>query len=99
MEAPTSAGDTHQPVIPSFTAWGHKPGSPKTTPVKTKNGSHTLGLRWPVERTNSWFSNYGQLRRNTDRFIEHRLAEIDLAVELILTIKLTKWADRWSPHP
>ena len=25
-----------------------------------------LGLRWPVERTNSWLSNYGQLRRNTD---------------------------------
>jgi len=26
-----------------------------------------MGLRWPVERTNSWLSNYGQLRRNTDR--------------------------------
>jgi len=23
-----------------------------------------MGLRWPVERTNSWLSNYGQLRRN-----------------------------------
>ena len=23
-----------------------------------------LGMRWPVERTNSWLSNYGQLRRN-----------------------------------
>src|SRR5450756_2340589 len=29
----------------------------------------TLGLRWPVERTNSWLSNFGQLRRNTDRFL------------------------------
>ena len=28
-----------------------------------------LGMRWPVERTNSWLSNFGQLRRNTDRFI------------------------------
>ena len=25
----------------------------------------TLGLRWIVEATNSWWSNYGQLRRNT----------------------------------
>ena len=33
----------------------------------------TLGLRWIVEATNSWFSNYGQLRRNTDRRIRHRL--------------------------
>jgi len=40
-----------------------KPGEPK--PTKVKNGPHTLGLRWPVERTNSWFSNFGQLRRNT----------------------------------
>lgn len=73
-----------------------KSGEPK--PTKTKNGPHTLGLRWPVERTNSWFSNFGQLRRNTDRFVDHRLAEIDLAVALILTIKLIKWADRWSPN-
>ena len=55
-----------------------------------------LGMRWPVERTNSWLSNYGQLRRNTDRRIIHRLAAIALAVALILTIKLVKWADRWN---
>jgi transposase len=54
-----------------------------------------LGLRWPVERTNSWFSNFGQLRRSTDRFIDQRMAEIALAVALILTVKLVKWADRW----
>src|SRR5438128_6363436 len=23
-----------------------------------------LGMRWPIERTNSWLSNFGQLRRN-----------------------------------
>jgi len=74
-----------------------KRGEPKPAASPTKNGSHTLGLRWQVERTNSWFSNYGQLRRNTDRFIHHRLAQIDLAVALILTIKLIKWADRWTP--
>jgi len=75
-----------------------KPGAPKVAVSPTKNGSHTLGLRWPVERTNSWFTNYGQLRRNTDRFIHHRLAQIDLAVALILTVKLVKWANRWSPN-
>ena len=75
-----------------------KSGEPKIKASPAKNGSHTLGLRWPVERTNSWFTNFGQLRRNTDRFIDHRLGQIDLAVALILAIKLIKWADRWSPH-
>jgi len=74
-----------------------RPGETKTTPLPIKNGSHSLGLRWPVERTNSWLSNYGQLRRSTDRFIHQRLAQIDLAVTCIITIKLIKWADRWSP--
>lgn len=56
-----------------------------------------LGMRWPVERSNSWLSNFGQLRRNTDRYIAHRLAQFALATALIITIKLIKWADRWSP--
>jgi transposase len=55
-----------------------------------------LGLRWPVERTNSWLSNFGQLRRNTDRFIPQRLAEVALAVALIVAVKLVKWAARWN---
>ena len=55
-----------------------------------------LGLRWAVERSNSWFSNFGQLRRNTDRRTIHRLAQIALAVALILTVKLVKWAQRWN---
>lgn len=69
---------------------------------KRKRGTATtkravpLGLRWPVERTNSWFSNFGQMRRNTDRYTHQRLAQIDLVVALILTIKLIKWADRWN---
>jgi transposase len=33
-----------------------------------------LGLRWIVEATNTWWSNYGQLRRNTDRQTPHRRA-------------------------
>ena len=56
-----------------------------------------MGLRWPVERTNSWLSNYGQLRRNTDRSIVHRLAQFALAVALLLVAKLIDWRTRWSP--
>jgi transposase len=41
--------------------------------VVNKPRAVPLGLRWPVERTNSWLSNYGQLRRNTDRKVAHRL--------------------------
>lgn len=38
----------------------------------------TLGLRWPVKRTKSWLSNFGQLRRNTDRFSHQRRRQIGL---------------------
>ena len=55
-----------------------------------------MGLRWPVERTNSWLSNFGQLRRNTDRFNAHALAQFALAVALIITVKLVKWTKRWG---
>ena len=34
------------------------------------------------------FTNYGQLRRHTDCFTRHRLAQIDLAVTLVLTTGL-----------
>jgi len=56
-----------------------------------------MGLRWPVERTNSWLSNFGQLRRNTDRKSNHRLAQFALAVVFLLTAKLIDWRNRWSP--
>ncbi len=55
-----------------------------------------MGLRWPVERTNSWLSNFGQLRRNTDRKTIHRLAQFALAVALLLIAKLIDWRNRWS---
>ena len=60
--------------------------------------SAPLGLRWTVERTNSWPSNYGQLRRNTDRLPEHRHAQLALAVALIITIKLIDHNNRRQPH-
>ena len=69
-----------------------KRGAP---PGPTK--SQPMGLRWPVERTNSWLSNYGQLRRNTDRKSLHRLAQLALAAALLLTAKLIDWRNRWSP--
>lgn len=59
--------------------------------------SVSLGMRWPVERTNSWLSNFGEMRRNTDRFIHQRLDQLALAISIVITNKLIKWADRWSP--
>ena len=56
-----------------------------------------LGMRWPIERTNSWLSNFGQLRRNTDRRIHHRLAQLALAIVFLITAKLIDWRNRWSP--
>lgn len=55
-----------------------------------------LGLRWPIERTNAWLSNFGQLRRNTDRKIAHRLAQLALAIAVLITAKLIDWRDRWA---
>jgi transposase len=74
----------------------------KKRKATTAKGSATklpMGLRWPVERTNSWLSNYGQLRRNTDRSTIHRLAQFALAVTFLLTAKLIDWRNRWSPTP
>ncbi len=56
-----------------------------------------LGLRWVVEGTNSWLSNYGQLRRNTDRKNRHRHAQLCLVTALLITAKLIDWRNRWSP--
>ena len=69
---------------------GDSPAEPAPAP---------LGLRWVVERTNSWLSNYGQIRRNTDRKPEHRLAQLALAVTLIIVIKLIDHRNRWQPPP
>jgi transposase len=73
-----------------------KPGEPEVAKPVVKTGSHTMGMRWPVERTNSWISNYGQLRRNTDRQPAHREAALALGIAAILTVKLVKWHERWE---
>ena len=57
-----------------------------------------LGLRWIVEATNSWWSNYGQLRRSTDRRSRHRHAALCLATTILIVGKLITWRNRWSPN-
>lgn len=59
----------------------------------------TLGLRWIVEAANSWFSNYGQLRRSTDRSKQHRHAAMCLATTVLITARLIDYRNRWSPNP
>jgi len=51
-----------------------------------------------VERTNSWLTNSGELRRNTDGYPHQRTAALEPAITLIVTVKLIKWADRWQPQ-
>ncbi len=57
----------------------------------------TLGLRWVVEATNTWWSNYGQLRRSTDRKIRHRHAALQLATVVLIVGRLIDQRNRWSP--
>ncbi len=58
----------------------------------------TLGLRWVVEATNTWWSNYGQLRRSTDRRIRHRHAALQLATVVLIVGRLIDYRNRWSPN-
>jgi transposase len=67
-------------------------------PGDTRPKTITLGLRWIVEATNSWLSNYGQLRRNTDRKMRHRHAALCLATTVLIVGKLLTYRDRWSPR-
>ncbi len=59
----------------------------------------TLGLRWIVEAADSWWSNYGQLRRNTDRRERHRHAALRLATTVLIIGRLIDYQNRWSPTP
>jgi len=58
----------------------------------------TLGLRWVVEATNSWWSNYGQLRRSTDRRRRHRHAALCLATAVLIIGRLIDYRNRWNPR-
>lgn len=70
---------------------------PRAKAGRRKKAPIALGPRWPVERTNSWLSNFGQLRRNTDRRPLHRRAQLALAIVFLITAKLIDWRNRWSP--
>ena len=61
---------------------------PRNHPGQGRTPLVGFGHRWVVERTNSWLSNFGQLRRNTDRRTEHRHAALCLATTLLITAKL-----------
>ena len=67
-----------------------KRGGPARQPMR-------LGLRWIVEAANSWWSNYGQLRRNTDRKVIHRHAALCFATTILIVGKLLAYRNRWSP--
>jgi transposase len=56
----------------------------------------TLGLRWIVKATNTWWSNYGQLRRSTDRRTCHRHAALQLATAVLIAGRLIDYRNRWS---
>ena len=58
-----------------------------------------FGLRWVVESTNSWLSNYGQLRRSTDRKAIHRHAHLCLVTALIITARLIDQHHQQNPQP
>lgn len=64
-------------------------------PARDRPRPFNADRRWVVERTNSWLSNLGQLRRNTDRRTAHRLAQLALAVAVLIAAKLIDWRDRW----
>ena len=65
------------------------PAIRRGTDDEAKAKAHVpLGRRWVVERTHSWLSNYGQLRRNTDRRIVHRAAQLAFAIAVLLIAKL-----------
>jgi transposase len=68
-----------------------------TKPEPGEPNRLTLGLRWIVEAANSWWSNYGQLRRSTDRRNRHRHAALQLATAVLIIGRLIDYRTRWSP--
>lgn len=58
--------------------------------------AYRIDNRWIVERTNAWLIDYGQLRRNTDRRPIHRLAQIALAITMLIAAKLIDWRNKYT---
>lgn len=57
-----------------------------------------LKRRWVVERTNSWMTNFRQLKINWDRTVEHRLAAVQFAFAIITLYKIVDHC-RQHGHP
>ena len=47
-----------------------------------------LRRRWVVERTNSWLTNFRQLKINWDRTVEHRLAAVQFGLAILTLYRL-----------
>jgi transposase len=45
--------------------------------------------RWKIERTNSWLTNFKQLKINHDRTVEHRLAALQLGMAILIIYRIT----------
>jgi transposase len=86
-------------ITDAIIATKRKRGTSTPAPQKKEpRPEQSMGRRWPVERTNSWLSNFGQLRRNTDRKRRHKVAQLSLAITFLLTAKLIDWRNRWSTN-
>lgn len=44
--------------------------------------------RWKIERTNSWLTNFKQLKINWDRTIEHRLAALQFGLAILMIYRI-----------
>lgn len=53
-----------------------------------------LGLRWPVERANSWLSTSGSYATTPTDAPRHRHAQLCLAIAILVNAKLIDWRDR-----
>jgi transposase len=79
------------PSLPS--KLGHHQIASVVVTMRNKRGDGRVLLaglkqRWVVERTNSWLTNFRQLKINWDRTVEHRLAAIQLGFTILILYRL-----------
>ena len=71
---------------------GHQINNVDVT-MRNKRGEGRVALvglkrRWVVERTNSWLTNFKQLKINHDRTVQHRLAALHLGLAIITIYRI-----------
>jgi hypothetical protein len=92
------AGYDYQPVC---TDLAEREITPRIIKRGTKTPIRTDG-RWVVERTNSWMSNFGKLRRNTERrraCTEFYLAPATVLITVRSLIRRAWYTHRWDTRP